>query len=234
MLNIRVARYASSMYRPRKWSSAFDGPGGLAHDHGLKPVRVISSSPQRYTEPSPGYLGLTGHPPLRDDADVNALWRAIADKTVDFVGSDHAGWTLAQKAAGEQDVARLPAGMIGLETQSRAIYTAGVATGRISTHRFVELTSTGPAIANGLYPNKGEIAVGSDADMVLWDPRRRGTIRYTDMHSGVDYEPCDGMNCVGWPVRTIARGESIVVDGQFTGRPARGRMLRRFDFAPQS
>jgi dihydropyrimidinase len=180
----------------------------------------------RYELPDPAHLAYTGYPPLRTTADVEALWEAAADGTVDVLASDHAAWTLAQKAAAK-NVTALPVGLPSLETQSRAVYTRGVAAGRLSVEKFVSLTATGPALAMGIYPRKGVIAVGSDADLVLWDTRRRATIRLVDMHAGVDNEPCEGMECIAPPVRTISRGETIVRDGRFVGDSGRGRLLRR-------
>jgi dihydropyrimidinase len=158
---------------------------------------------------------------------VEAIWSAVADDTIQIIGSDHAAWSMEQKVAAADDLAELPIGLPSLETQSRALYTVGVRTGRIDVTRFVALTSTNPAIAMGLYPRKGTIAVGSDADITLWDPDRTGTIRAQDMHGGLDYEPCDGMECTGWPVRTISRGETIVLDGTPTAAAGRGKFLAR-------
>jgi dihydropyrimidinase len=182
---------------------------------------------ERYADESAGYLGYTGYPPLRGAADVETLWSAVADGTVEIIGSDHAAWTIEQKLAAADDLVNLPIGLPSLETQSRALYTAGVGTGRIDVCRFVALTSTNPAVALGLYPRKGTIAAGSDADITLWDPHRTDIIRAADMHGGVDYEPCDGMECTGWPVRTISRGETIVLDGRFVGNAGRGQFLAR-------
>jgi dihydropyrimidinase len=187
---------------------------------------------ERYEEPAPAYLGYTGYPPLRGAADVEAVWAGVSDGTIDAIGSDHLSFTLAQKREGERDVLRLPIGLPALETEVRALFSRGVSEGRIPIARFVEITSSLPARLMGLYPRKGAIAPGSDADLVLIDPRREGVIRAADMRGGAGYEPLDGMRCVGWPVLTVSRGEVIVRDGEFIGARGRGRHLLRPLFEP--
>jgi dihydropyrimidinase len=191
-----------------------------------RPCYLLLTS-ERYAEPDPDYLKYTGYPPLREPADVEALWAGLRQGVLDTVGSDHAAWTVAQKAAASADLTQLPVGLPGIETQTRAIFSEGVSKGRITAQRFVQVMSTEPARLLGLAPRKGTIAPGGDADLVLIDPRRRATIRFAELHSRCGYEPCEGLECVGWPVMTIARGEVIARDGQFLGRPGRGQLLRR-------
>jgi dihydropyrimidinase len=186
----------------------------------------------RYQDEAPNYLGFTGYPPLRKSADVEALWAALGDGTLDTIASDHAAWSLDQKADGAADFRRLLVGLPSLETQMRALYSAGVSSGRIGLRRFVEVMSTNPARLLGLYPRKGSIAVGGDADLVLMDPRRTETIRYTNLHSRCGYEPLEGLVCTGWPVLTIARGEIVARDGEFVGRAGRGHLLTRPQLSP--
>jgi dihydropyrimidinase len=191
-----------------------------------RPCYLLLTS-ERYAEPDPDYLRYTGYPPLREITDLEALWRGLRQGTLDTVGSDHAAWTLAQKVATSADLNQLPVGLPGIEIQTRAIFSEGVSKGRISAQRFVQVMSTEPARLLGLAPRKGTIAPGSDADLILIDPRRRETIRFADLHSRCGYEPCEGLECVGWPVLTIARGEIIVREGQFLGQPGRGTPLYR-------
>jgi dihydropyrimidinase len=185
----------------------------------------------RYAEPDPDYLKYTGYPPLRDRSDVDAIWGGLRDGTLDTVGSDHAAWTVEQKHQASQDLNDLPVGLPGIEVQTRAVFSEGVSKGRISAQRFVQVMSTEPARLLGLAPRKGTIAVGSDADVLLLDPNRRATVRFTEMHSRCGYEPCEGLECVGWPVMTLSRGEVIARDGQFVGNPGRGQLVRRSRFA---
>ena len=184
-------------------------------------------TPDRYADPAPGYLRFTGYPPLRTADDVEAVWQGVADGTIDAVGSDHLSWTLEQKAVGDRDLDALLVGLPALETEVRALFSAGVSAGRIPAERFVEVMSTVPARAAGLFPRKGTLAPGSDGDVVLIDPARRGTIRGVDMRGGAGHEPLDGMDCVGWPVMTISRGEVIAEGGRERASPGRGIHLRR-------
>jgi dihydropyrimidinase len=180
-----------------------------------------------YAGPFPGYLQFTGYPPLRTHDDVEAVWAGIVDGTIDAIGSDHLSWTLEQKAAGDRDLDALLVGLPALETEVRALFSAGVSSGRITAERFVEIMAAAPARIAGLFPRKGTLAPGSDADVVLVDPSRRGTIRGSAMHGGAGHEPLDGLECVGWPVMTLSRGEVVAEDGRPRGAAGRGVHLRR-------
>jgi dihydropyrimidinase len=183
-----------------------------------------------YAEPDPDYLKYTGYPPLRDPSDLLATWDGLRDGTLDTVGSDHAAWTVEQKQQLSHDLNDLPVGLPGIEVQTRAVFSEGVSKGRISAQRFVQVMSTEPARLLGLAPRKGTVARGADADILVLDPARRATVRYAEMHSRCGYEPCEGLECVGWPVMTLSRGEVIARDGQFVGQPGRGRLVRRSRF----
>ena len=196
-----------------------------------RPCYLLLTS-ERYAEPPPRHLMYTGYPPLREPSDLEAVWAGVRDGAIDTVGSDHAPWTLEAKSQGEDDLTRMPVGIPGIETQTRLLFSEGVNNGRISVERFVEVMSTNPARLQGLYPRKGTIEPGSDADLVLIDASRAATVRYEELHHRCGYEPCEGMAYAGWPVMTIARGEIVARDGQPVGQPGRGRLLRRarFDF----
>lgn len=198
-----------------------------------RPCYMLLSS-QRYEEPSPRHLMYTGYPPLRDQESVADLWLAVRDRAIDMVASDHVGYTIAQKQLGEEDVTKLPQGVPSLETQLGALYSEGVGAGRISVSRLVDLVSATPARLLGLYPRKGLIAPGSDADLVLLDPTKRKTVAVSDMHGGSDFEPLEGMSFVGWPVVTISRGEVIVRGGEFVGTRGRGQLLERSTFSVET
>jgi dihydropyrimidinase len=143
------------------------------------------------------------------------------------VASDHSAWSLEQKRDGADDFRRLLVGLPSLETQLCGLYSAGVAGGRLDLPRLVDVLSTRPARAMNLFPRKGAIAIGSDADVVLFDPDRRATIHYAGLHSRCGYEPLEGFDCTGWPVLTIARGEIVAREGAFVGAPGRGQLLYR-------
>ncbi len=171
-----------------------------------------------------------GAPPLRSDADRDALWAGINDGSVATVCTDHAPWTLEQKLDPTLTASTLRHGMAELETMLPVLWSEGVATGRISVARFVDVTSTQAAKLFGLYPRKGTIAPGSDADLLIWDP---GEVRVVDgaaMHSNAGYSPYDGWEITGWPAVTISRGEVVSEGADVTGRPGRGRPAERSRF----
>lgn len=182
---------------------------------------------ERYADPVPEYLQYTGYPPLRRRDDVDAVWAAVVDGTIDAIGSDHLSWTLAQKLPGDRDMDALLVGLPALETEVRALYSEGVSAGRITLERFVQVMATTPAKIAGLFPRKGTVAVGSDADLVLIDPSRRGTIRAGEMQGGAGHEPLDGLECLGWPVMTLSRGEIVAQEGRVSATAGRGRHLLR-------
>ncbi len=193
-----------------------------------------------YVETRPLYLYLTsaalaepqggryiGAPPLRESSDVDALWAGLADGSIDTLGSDHAPWTLPHKVDESLDVTTARQGVADLETMLPMLYSAGVRTGRISLARFIELTSTNPARLFGLYPRKGTIAIGSDADLVILDPQLRRTIDGGSMRSRAGYSTYDGFEVQGWPRFTVSRGEVVLEDDQVLAEPGRGTWLPR-------
>ena len=182
---------------------------------------------EHYADPSPSYLGYTGYPPLRTPDDVDAVWAGLRDGTIDTIASDHSAWSLEQKLPGEQDFRELLVGLPSLETQLPALYSRAVEERRLSLPRLVDALSAAPARAMGLYPRKGALAVGSDADLVLFDTNRPTTIRYSQLHGRCGYEPLEGRACSGWPIVTISRGEVLVRNGNFVGPTGRGQFLAR-------
>lgn len=166
-------------------------------------------------------------PPIRTAADSQALWQGLADGTLSTIGSDHCGFTSAQKAWGKDDFRRGPKGMASIETRVAVIYSKGVVKGRISLPRFVEVLSTNPARVFGLYPRKGVIAPGSDADFCVLDPRLEWTVTPQTMHCDWGYNPHQGLRITGKPVMTILRG-SIITEGEtFKGQRGGGEFLPR-------
>jgi dihydropyrimidinase len=121
----------------------------------------------------------------------------------------------------------VPNGIPGVETRLPILWNKGVAAGRITANEFVALTSTSHAKMYGLYPHKGSIAVGCDADLVLWDDNRKETIRQELMHHGADYTPYEGLAVTGWPVMTILRGKVVAEEGKVLGEPGDGTFLKR-------
>jgi dihydropyrimidinase len=187
----------------------------------LTDERFLESNGARYV----------GYPPLRSAEHRAALWAALADGTVDVVATDHCSWSLGQKLSADR-FTRMPPGMSNLETLVPMLYSEGVAKGRISISRWVELTATNPAKIFGMYPRKGAIVEGADADLVVFDPARKLVINHNEMHSRADYDPFDGFEVTGWPKMTIARGATIVTDRTVDAPAGRGEFIARDRFSP--
>ncbi len=128
---------------------------------------------------------------------------------------------------GKDSFRYVPNGIPGIETRLPILFSEGVSAGRLSLNRFVALTATNHAKLYGLYPRKGSIGVGFDADLTLWDPNRKETITQANLHHGADYTPWEGFRVTGWPVMTLARGEVVAEDGRVVGEPGRGRVIDR-------
>ncbi len=168
-------------------------------------------------------------PPPRDKSNQEVIWNGLNDGLFTLFSSDHAPFRYdapeGKKPGGEEVAFRhIPNGIPGLETRMPLLYSEGVLAGRMTLNRFVELTATNPAKAYGLHPRKGTIAVGSDADLVIWDEREL-TLSNQNLHHAVDYTPYEGSTLKAWPGMTIVSGE-VVWDGAFHARKGRGRFLR--------
>ncbi len=206
-----------------------------AHQHGL---RIYSETCPQYLFLTADALGLEGYhgakcvcsPPPRDRANQEVIWDALADGLFTVFSSDHAPFSYEDphgKKLGGKEVAfpNIPNGIPGLETRLPLLYSEGVGKGRISVNRFVELTATNPAKLYGLYPRKGTLAVGGDADLVVWDSDRAVTVTNRMLHHAVDYTPYEGMRITGWPALTLSRGEIIWDGREALGKPGRGIFL---------
>ena len=180
---------------------------------------------ERFAEPDAAKY--VGAPPLREQPDREALWAGLAAGDVDTLCSDHAPWTLEAKLDPALNVVTARQGVADLETLMPMLYCQGVAAGRISLDRFVALTSTNAARIFGLHPRKGVIAVGSDADIALWDPGHRRTIDGARMQSLAGYSVYDGWQVQGWPKFVLRRGQVVLAEGEITARPGDGEWLRR-------
>lgn len=168
-------------------------------------------------------------PPIRSEADRLALWEGAIRGSISCIGTDEVSMQLSYKIEKSRGKPfnELPGGLTQLEMRLPTLYTEGVGKGLISVNRIVDLVSTGPARVFGLYPQKGTIAVGSDADIVLFDPNLRKRITNSDLHTGTDYTVYEGWDLTGYPVTTIARGKVIVDNGQFLGKAGDGKFVRR-------
>jgi dihydropyrimidinase len=166
-------------------------------------------------------------PPLRDKRNLPILWDALQAGLIDTVGTDHCPFDKEQKLLGANAFTQIPNGIGGIEDRVNLMYTYGVKRGGLNLHRFVDALSTRPAKLFGLFPRKGTIAVGSDADLVVYDTNYRDTISAATQHSNNDYNGFEGFAIEGRPSVVTVRGKVQARDGVFVGEPGRGRMIRR-------
>ncbi len=173
-------------------------------------------------------------PPLRTPADQQALWAGLERGDIQVVATDHCPFTRADKARGLDDFSRIPNGAPGIEHRMALLYDAGVAGGRLSVERFVDVAAASPARLFGLAPRKGAIAAGADADIVVFDPAGTTTISAATHHMRVDYNPYEGRTLRGAIDLVLARGEVVVSGNRFVGAPGRGRFLKRDPLGPRT
>ncbi len=173
-------------------------------------------------------------PPPRDKANQDVLWDAVRTDVLSAISTDHCAFSWdGQKSLGKDDFSKIPNGGPGLENRLQMIHNFGVRGGKISLNRMVELLATNPAKLFGLYPRKGTIAVGSDADIVIFDPEKRVTITAKDQHSRVDYNLYEGTEVVGSPETVLLRGNVLVDDGELVASPGIGRYVARAKFGQE-
>ncbi len=182
---------------------------------------------QMYEDPREGLKAIMA-PPLRRQEDRDALWTALAEGELDTVATDHCPFTFAkQKQQGAQDFTKCPSGAPGVEERLILLYSEGVMKGRITLPQLVKYACGNPARVAGLYPKKGVIAPGSDADLVVLDPDREWTMTTGLLHGNADYTCYEGMKIKGAVERVLLRGKTVALDGQFTGERGDGQYLRR-------
>jgi len=167
-------------------------------------------------------------PPLRPKHHLPKLWNGLQQDNLQVVSTDHCPFCFEdQKILGKDDFTKIPNGGPGIENRLQLLFHYGVNKGQISVNRFVEITSTTPARIFGLYPRKGLLAEGSDADIVIWDPNAEHTISAATHHMRIDYSMFEGHQVKGNAKTVLSRGEVIVDNDQFLGRAGRGAYLRR-------
>lgn len=229
----------------------------IVHVSGRDPMEQIQWARSRglkvHAETCPQYITLTAEdlrglnmdfdgakyvcsPPPRDFESQSAIWQGLRDGTFDIFSSDHCPFRFEGEASKDNPRARtsfrwIPNGIPGVETRLPILFSEGVNKGRISLQRFVALTSTNPARLYGLYPQKGSIAIGADADLTLWNPSLTRQIRQADMNHGCDYTPYEGMEITGWPIRTLLRGKTIATNGIPVGKPTGQELSRKISEA---
>ncbi len=181
----------------------------------------------KYREPGLKSFRYVMSPPLRGKEDQDALWGGLADGSLQVVGSDHCPFRTEQKKLGEGSFNRIPNGGPGVETLLPLLLSEGVGKGRLTMERLAEIVSTGPARLFGLYPRKGALMPGSDADVVIIDPDREVALSAERLHMNLDYTLYEEFILKGYPVTTINRGKVICSDGQFFGAPGEGKFIAR-------
>lgn len=215
----------------------------LSARHALEAVAQARDTGQNvFAETCPQYLWLSiddlarpdfegakfvASPPLRPKDHQDSLWRGLRTNDLSVVSTDHCPFCFKdQKELGRGDFSKIPNGMPGVEHRMDLLH-AGVAAGQLSLTRWVEVASTTPARMFGLYPRKGVIAAGSDADIVVYDPHARQTLSAATHHMNVDYSAYEGMEITGQVVTTLSRGRVVIGDGAYLGSPAHGAFLSR-------
>ena len=224
---------AEAISRLLKMAEVADTPVVIVHlssEAGLREIEAARARGRKvYVETCPHYLLLDDSryslpdfegakyicaPPLRKESDNAALWTALENGEIQTVSTDHCSFTLKQKAAGRDDFTKIPGGMPGVETRGVLLYTYGVATGRISAERMVEVLSEAPAKLYGAFPRKGHLAVGTDADIVVYDPEGTTRITAADQVANVDYAPYEGTEIAGHIAQVWLRGRLSVEEGK--------------------
>jgi dihydropyrimidinase len=173
-----------------------------------------------------GYLYATC-PQIKKKTDQDALWQGVSDGTISVIATDNCTFTTKQKGRWRGDFTKIPYGLPGVETLLPLIYSYGVGKGKLSLSKLVELLSVNPARLMGLYPSKGTIQVGSDADLVIFDPNRKVTISHKNLETVCDWSPYEGINLIGYPAITISRGEIVAQNNKYVGQVGHGRYLTR-------
>jgi dihydropyrimidinase len=242
---------AEAVHRVIALARIADVPVYIVHVTSAEALEEIARARQRgipvFGETCPQYLLLTKEelrrpdfegakfvltPPLREHADQEALWKGLQDGNLQVVSTDHCPFFFkTQKRAGTGDFTKIPNGGPGIEHRLQLLYHFGVNQGRFSVSKWVDLIAANPAKLFGLYPKKGTLQVGSDADIVIWNLKEKHTISAATHHMNVDYSMYEGITVQGNAETVISRGEIIVNHNTWSGKPGRGRYLKRSPFA---
>ncbi len=182
---------------------------------------------ENYLEPDFGGSKYVMSPPLRAKEKQDDLWKGLKYNDLQLVATDHCPFCMEKKLLGKGDFSKIPNGAPGVETRVSLMFDGGVRTGRISLNRWVEILSTAPAKIFGMFPKKGTIAPGSDADIVIFDPKKKKTLSHQTLHMNCDYNPYEGREVVGWTETVLSRGAVVVRNGEFVGRAGAGQYMRR-------
>lgn len=235
---------AEAIQRAITWAEATGGKLYIVHLSTAEGADMIHRARQRgvsvYAETCPQYLLLddslfqksNGHlyatsPPLRKKQDIKRLWQGLAEGEISVLATDHCPFTVKQKSSWSGDFTKIPCGMPGVETILPLIYTYGVSAGRITEMQLVRLLCSNPARLMGLYPKKGALTDGADADIVIFDPHKQVTISHKHLQTNCDWSPYEGFEVTGYPRFTISRGKVVSEAGKFTGDTNHGKFIQR-------
>jgi dihydropyrimidinase len=246
-----IAAEREATHRALSLAEIVDVPIVIVHVSNREAMEEIRRARQRGQkiagETCPQYLMLTADdldqtemegakfvcsPPPRDKASQDACWEGLEQGVFDLFSSDHCPFRFDDPEGklnekGKRNFRWIPNGIPGVATRLPILFSEGVMKGRIDINTFVAVTSTNHAKLYGLYPRKGTIAIGADADIALWDPDKRVTVTNDLLKHGADYTPYEGLEIRGWPVQVLLGGRTIVKDGELTGPESRGRYLPR-------
>jgi len=233
-----------AVQRAIKWAEVTGGRVYIVHMSAGASADAVKAGQERgvnvYAETCPQYLLLedsvfkkkNGHwyatcPQIKKREDADRLWRGVINGEISLIATDTCTFTTKQKAMWHGDFTKIPYGLPGVETMVPLMYTFGVGKRRFSLSRFVQLVSTNPARLHGLYPRKGTLAIGADADVVMFDPKKNFVIKPERLQTNCDWSPYDGWKLTGYPAMTFSRGRLVAREGKFVGEIGWGQFIRR-------
>ena len=254
-LRRKLGAYALALSRPNfveeeavlraiKWAEMTGGNLYIVHMSTGEAVDAVKQAKKKginvFVETCPQYLLLNDSvfkkkngflygtcPPVKKKKDNQRLWQGLSDNEIDVVATDTCLFDSKQKSRWNNDFRKIPYGMPGVETMMPLLFSEGVMKNRIALTRFVQLTSTNPAKLFGLYPQKGTIQVGADADLVIIDPKKEVTLSAETLQTDCDWSPYEGIKVTGYSIQTISRGKIIVQNSKFIGKPGHGHFIKR-------
>jgi dihydropyrimidinase len=235
---------SEAVQRAIKWAEVTGGRLYIVHMSAGESAQYVRDARERgihvYAETCPQYLllddsvfkGENGHlyatcPQIKKKKDSSRLWQGLINGEIQVVATDTCTFDTKQKAMWKGDFRKIPFGLPGVETMFPLLYTEGVGKDRFSLNHLVKLVSTNPAKIFGMYPKKGSINPGSDADLVVFDPNKKVTLHATDLQTNCDWSPFEDWKLTGYPQTTISRGKVVVSDGEFIGDCGHGQFLKR-------
>jgi dihydropyrimidinase len=235
---------AEAIQRAVTWAEATGGRLYIVHMSTAEGVEIVRRAKERgvtvYAETCPhyllfddsvfkkpnGYLYATC-PQVKKKADQEALWEGVNTGIISTIATDNCTFTRKQKARWRGDFTKIPYGLPGVETLLPLMYTYGVGRKQLSLAKLAELLTENPAKLFGLYPQKGAIALGSDADLVIFDPEKKVTLSHKPLQTDCDWSPYEGMKVKGYPIMTVSRGKIVAKGGKFVGKAGQGKLVKR-------